>query len=339
MGELEDDKPLDRNYLDPVTGLSLANDERLIRAREAMILAVQLFNSTTFKFKTEVFCVLANIAWTYLLHEYYKRHTNVDIIQESGRALLLSQMIKRPDGPLSRGIKNNLKAVQDIRDTVEHQLLGRTDVMWFSLFQACCLNFDKTMCKLFGDELTLAHELSFALQFSNMDFDQLIKLQEYDIPAHIKALDARLQDGMKEDDLSDREYQFRVIYTLDSASKSRAHIEFIKPGTDKGREIRNVLVKPRIADQLYPYKPGRVAELVSRRSNKKFNLRNHTQAWRLFEVRPLGSAKQPENTNKDFCIYHVAHGDYTYSEKWIDHLVDQWSDEEKRAAVLAIRIN
>lgn len=339
MGEIEEDKSLDRNYRDPLTGLSLANDERLIRAREAIILAVQLFNSTTFKFKTEVFCVLANIAWTYLLHEYYKRHTDVDIINKSGRSLLLSQMIKRPDCPISRGIKNNLEAVQDIRDTVEHQLLGRTDTMWFNLFQACCLNFDKTIRKLFGNELTLAHELSFALQFSNLDFDQLIKLQESDIPAHIKALDARLQDGMSEDDLSDQEYQFRVIYTLDSASKSRAHIEFIKPGTAEGRKIRNILVKPKIADHLYPHKPSRVAELVAQRTDKKFSLHNHTQAWRLFKVRPPVDAKQPENTNKDFCIYHVAHKDYTYSEGWVDHLVDQWSDNEKRAAILAIRIS
>ena len=173
MGDIEDEKSLDPNYRDPVTGLSLSNDERLIRAREAMILAVQLFNSTTFRFKTEIFCVLANIAWTYLLHEYYKRRTNVDIIQESGRSLLLSQMIERTDCPISKGVKNNLKAVQDIRGTVEHQLLGRTDEMWFGLFQACCLNFDKTICKLFGDALTLSHELSFALQFSRMDFKQL----------------------------------------------------------------------------------------------------------------------------------------------------------------------
>ena len=339
MGGIEDDKPLDRNHRDPLTGLSPAKDERLIRAREAMILAVQLFNSTTFKFKTEVFCVLANIAWTYLLHEYYKRHTNVDIIQESGRSLLLSQMIKRPDCPVSKGIKNNLKAVQDIRDTVEHQLLGKTDVMWFSLFQACCLNFDTTIRKLFGDKLTLAHELSFALQFSNMDFDQLIKLQESEIPAHIKALDARLQDGMNEGDLTDREYQFRVIYTLDSASRGRAHIEFIKPGTAEGKKISYVLAKPQIADHLYPCKPSRVAKLVTQRSGNNFNLHNHTQAWRLFEVRPLVGAKQPENTNKDFCIYHEAHGDYTYSEKWVDYLVDQWSDEKKRATILAVRIS
>ncbi len=53
------------------TGLNLYDNERLIRAREAMILAVQVFNSPSCCFKTEIFAVLANIAWTYLLHAHY----------------------------------------------------------------------------------------------------------------------------------------------------------------------------------------------------------------------------------------------------------------------------
>ena len=56
---------------DSKTGLNLFDDERLLRAREAICLAVHVFNSPTTNFKTEVFAVLANIAWTYLLHEHY----------------------------------------------------------------------------------------------------------------------------------------------------------------------------------------------------------------------------------------------------------------------------
>ena len=52
-----------RSY-DPITGLNRFEDERLIRARESMILAVHIFNSAALKFKTEVFSVLACIAWT-----------------------------------------------------------------------------------------------------------------------------------------------------------------------------------------------------------------------------------------------------------------------------------
>src|SRR5438128_337837 len=47
-----------RYSFDPVTGLNLYRDERLIRAREAMVLAVTIFNSGSYRFKSEVFSVL-----------------------------------------------------------------------------------------------------------------------------------------------------------------------------------------------------------------------------------------------------------------------------------------
>lgn len=92
------------------TGLNLFDDERLIRAREAMILAVSIFNNPSFNFKTEVFSVVVNIAWTYLLHEYYLRK-GVKIIQ-ADRSLLLSQMISRGDCPLSKPAIRNLTAIK-----------------------------------------------------------------------------------------------------------------------------------------------------------------------------------------------------------------------------------
>ena len=120
-----------KNSFDPKTGLNLFDDERLIRAREAMILAVQVFNSAALNFKTEVFAVLANVAWTYLLHEFYDRK-GVKLIGDDGRSLLLSQMIDKSDCPITDGIRNNLWALKTIRDDVEHKLLGKSDIKWLS---------------------------------------------------------------------------------------------------------------------------------------------------------------------------------------------------------------
>ena len=326
-----------KQSIDPATGLNLFDDERLIRAREAMILGVQLFNTAAFRFKAEVFSVLVNIAWTYLLHEFYERK-KIKIVQKGGRSLLLGQMIERPDCPLSDGTKNNLRSLKTIRDEVEHKLLGKSDVKWFGLFQACCLNFDKAMCKLFGDQLTLAHELSFALQFGRMNVEQLSLLHKYESPPHIEALDGRLNEKLSEKELADLDYQFRVIYTIDSASKSQTHIEFVRPDSDEGKDIQNVLVQHKISDHLYPHKPGAVVRLVKQKSGKTFTSRNHLQAWRLFKVRPRKPAKQPENTDKGFCIYHAAHYDYTYSDQWVDHLVRQVNDVEKFATIKAVKI-
>jgi Domain of unknown function (DUF3644) len=318
------------------TGLNLYDDERLIRAREAMILAVQVFNSPTCCFKTEIFAVLSNIAWTYLLHQFYLK-SGVKIIGPDGRSLLLGQMLARQDCPLSQGMRNNLAAMKLIRDEVEHLLLRKSDLKWASLFQACCLNFNSMLVKWFGERLSLQRELAFALQFAKLDVDQAIILQKYELPEQIEALDARLRNELSEGEIADLEYQFRVIYTLDNASKSQAGIHFIAPGTEEAKEIKNVLVKYRVADEDYPYKPTRVAKLVSEKSGKKFMVSNHTQAWMLYKVRPKKGAKQPENTNKEFCIYHAAHSDYTYSEKWIVFLCDKVSSEGEFKKIKAVK--
>jgi hypothetical protein len=54
-------------------GLHLIGDELLIKAREAMLQAVQGFNNPRALFKSEIFIVTAVIAWTYLMHSHFKR--------------------------------------------------------------------------------------------------------------------------------------------------------------------------------------------------------------------------------------------------------------------------
>jgi hypothetical protein len=311
-----------KQSFDPVTGLNLYIDERLIRAREAMVLAVTIFNSGSYRFKSEVFAVLANIAWTYLLHEHYARK-GIPPLNADGTTFALSHMLSRPDCPVSKGTKNNLLSLKAIRDDVEHKMLGRSDVKWLALFQACCLNFDKTIVSWFGQRVSLQNDLSVALQFGKLELEQAAQLSAYDVPPNITALDALLKKEMKEEDIEDLEYQFRVVYTFDNASKGKAHIQFLSPDSEEGKTVKNVLQKFKIADELYRYKPGDVVRIVRKASGKKFLMSDHTTAWQKHKVRPPSKSKTPDKTNRDFCIYHPAHGDYTYNDKWIELLVAQ----------------
>jgi hypothetical protein len=319
---------------DPRTGLNQFDDERLVRAREAMILGVQVFNSPSVSFKTEVFTVLANIAWTYLLHEHYLRE-DVEIVDDQGKSLVLSKMLDRGDCPLPKGIKDNLRAIKTLRDEVEHFPLGPADTRWFSLFQACCLNFDKMICEMFGKDLSLAHDLQFALQFARPEIGHLSALMNYPVPPQIAALDARLQEGMTEEDLASLEYRFRVVYTLDAPQGVPANFKFVLPETAEGQEIHNVLARRVAADDLYPHKAKSVIDLVKEQSGQAFNSSHHTKAWKLFRVRPPSKSPQPDQTDKRYCIYHKAHRDYTYSDDWIARLVEEVSDPLRFAQIKA----
>ena len=330
---------LHRRAYDLQTGLNRYDDERLIRAREAMILAVQIFNSAALKFKTEVFCVLANVAWTYLMHEYYTRKTQVQIVNVDGFSMPLSEIIERSDCPLTDGIKQDLRVLKLLRDKVEHHLLGKADVKWLGLFQACCLNFDKAICNLFGPRLTLASDLAFALQFAQMNLEQVAIANKYEVPSDIEAIDAQLTEGISPEQLNNTEFQFQVVYTLTAAPKSKAHIQFVKPDYAEGKQIHNVLTKKVISDDEYPHKPGKVVRLVMTKTKKKtFTSHTHLQAIRLYKVRPKRGAPQPENTDKSYCIYHSAHGDYTYSDEWVAKLVGAVSNADEFAKLKAVKV-
>src|SRR5262245_11915263 len=49
------------------------SSELINKSREAALAAVQIFNNPAITFKSETFIVLMNIAWTYLLHAYYRK--------------------------------------------------------------------------------------------------------------------------------------------------------------------------------------------------------------------------------------------------------------------------
>ena len=319
---------------DHVTGLCPIDNERLVRAREAMIVAVELFNTPRIAFKAGVFSMLANVAWTYLLHEHYESN-GITIINKDGFSLLLSQMIDRPDCPLSKACKQNLFAIKEIRDVVEHRTIGSFDLKWLPLFQSTCLNFEKTLTTLFGGRLTLGHDLGFSLQFAKLSTEEIAKLQAQELPEHIAALDASLAAKLDEGDADNLEYQFKVVYTLTNASKAKAHFQFIQPESAEGKEIQNVLIKYKPAEDIWPLKPSDVVKLVARASGRKFTSDKHQRAWKLYKVRPKTGVGDPNITARDYCCYHPPYKSYTYSQAWVSFLVTQIADDERWAKLVA----
>lgn len=66
------------------------------------MMAVNVFNSPSLRFRTEQFAVLTIIAWTYLLHEYHETHLHESILKKNGDTVSLHELIKRPTCPLSK---------------------------------------------------------------------------------------------------------------------------------------------------------------------------------------------------------------------------------------------
>jgi len=150
------------------------------KSREAGLAAVQIFNSPLLTFKSEIFIVLMNIAWTYLLHAHYRRQ-KVEyryFKEKNGRRFFtktksgankhweLAQCLDYSGSPIDSDTGNNLRFLIGIRHEIEHQMTSHLDNALSAKFQACCLNYNQYLKDLFGDKYGIDRFLSLSLQFS-----------------------------------------------------------------------------------------------------------------------------------------------------------------------------
>ncbi|WP_245330603.1 DUF3644 domain-containing protein [Bradyrhizobium sp. AS23.2] len=177
------------------SGLHLVGDELLIKAREAMLHAVQGYNNPRAYFKSEIFIVTAVIAWTYLMHAHFKRHSvdyryrdrrTGDVLKTrhgADKHWELEACLGDANCPLDAATKANLKFLIEIRHEIEHQMTRRIDDFISAKLQATCLNFNAALKSMFGAEYGLDRELGVALQFAGIaktQRDQLLK--DTDLP-------------------------------------------------------------------------------------------------------------------------------------------------------------
>ncbi|UWQ38575.1 DUF3644 domain-containing protein [Leisingera aquaemixtae] len=308
-----------KRSFDLKTGLNPFLDERLIKSREAMKMAVSIFNNPTLEFRSETFSMLSNVAWTYLALEFSDRNGH-PITRKNGKALSLADFLKQTYCPFSEGVKNNLKAIIKIRDASEHTLLGPYDGSWMGLFQACCMNYERSIVEFFGDRLSLGREINFALQFSGLSVGQAEEMAKSDLPEVIKSVNSEIYKGMSAKDKDNLEFEFSVVYTTVASSKSKAKFNFVSPASSEGVEIANVLVKHKPSQETHPYTPSDVVDMVKKRSGKKFSTTDHTKMWQAHAVRPDGKSLNPGKTDLDYCYYHPVFKRYTYNDAWVDRI-------------------
>lgn len=286
--------------IDWETGLHLFGDELIVKSREAMLLAVQAFNNPKAPFKAEVFIVLAVIAWTYLLHAYFKtqkidyRYSRMkDGIKEfeqtkhgAFKYWELDKCLEHNQCPLEAGTKSNLKFLIAIRHEIEHQMTKSIDSALSAKLQACCINFNRWIKKLFGDRIGLDRDLALALQFTTFSFDQSKQLAAIsDLPQNILALQTEFESAFSDEQYNDPNYALRVAFIQKAVNKKGTAdqvVEFVRADSTEGREISRVLLKE---VEKKKFKPAQIVKIMRGQGFKKFRIDHHSELWKELDAR------------------------------------------------------
>jgi len=231
------------------------SDELIHKSREAALAAVQIFNNPQITFKSEMFIVLMNIAWTYMLHAYYRKHdVEYRYFKQNGKVRRfdrttkgafkyweLERCLNEEACPIDRDAANNLRFLIGVRHEIEHQMTMRIDASFSAKFQACCLNYNDHIKRLFGEEHAIDKHLAFSLQFSSISKEHAAQLEDQAfLPAHIQAFVEGFEAALSEEEFNSPKFAYRVLFVAKTANrKGQADevIEFVKADSELAKKV------------------------------------------------------------------------------------------------------
>lgn len=309
-----------------VRRLFSVKEELLKKSRESALAAVQIFNNPSITFKSETYVVLMVIAWTYLLHAYYreqkveyryykvgaKRRTFDRTKHGAFKYWELERCLNETRCPLDKPVIQNLRFLIGLRHEVEHQMTTRIDDLLSARFQACCINYHEAIVRLFGEQYGIAKHLALSLQFSSLAREQVDTLEKHpSLPGNIKAFILGFDGTLDRADFESAQFAYRVIFvpkTVNHPNQADQVITFVKPGSDLAKSVNATYAVVKETERP-KWLPKQIVDKMKSEGFMRFGMHNHTTLWKEH------SAKDP---SKGFGV-HVATAWYWY-ESWVDEV-------------------
>lgn len=314
--------------IDHETGLSIRGDELLIKAREAMIAAVQTFNSAGLTFRAELFIVTAIIAWTYLLHAWFKRegidyrYSGQTTKEGAEKFWELGQCLKHQKCPAKNGVVKNLNFLIEIRHEIEHRSTSRIDDALGAKLQSCALNFNDFVKREFGAQYGLERRLPIALQFVSFGAEQRTALKKAsNLPKNIEAAINAFEHGLTEDQIRDPAYRMSYGFVPIAAKKIGAAdtaVQIVSADSPEAAEIEKIIFKE-VNRKRYTAK--KVVAIVNSKGFKLFKMQDHTALWKKCDAK---------NEGKGFGCPGDYKGSWVWFDRWIDEVLNYCEAEGDR---------
>ena len=281
-------------------------NELLKKSLEAALNAVQSFNNPLTTFKTETFIVLMVIAWTYLLHAYYRSQRIEYKYYEQGlkrrkfkrdsegryRYWELKQCLKEEACPLDNPTKKNLLFLIGLRNEIEHHGSAGVDESLSSRYLACCLNYERYICELFGERYSLGTAAAFTLQFRDLTAVHVKKESVARLPSQVAKFIQKFEADLSDEEVNSTHYQCRLLFKPVSANRegqADAIIEFVRFDSEVAKEgnedHQQVVLKDRERNK---YRPTTIVKKMNEEGCPRFNIQHHTKLWQKLDAKNPG---------------------------------------------------
>ena len=300
--------------------------ELLAKSKEAALCAIKIYNDPLVRFKSESYIVLMIISWTYLLHGYY-RSKKIDyryFEQRNKRKKYdrtkhgaykyweLERCLNDAACPVDGDTQKNLRFLIALRHEVEHQMSVGLDGYLSGRYQACALNYNEYLGKLFGVRERLDGHLNFSLQFQELDLDQLAEHagKEQTPPTKLVSFVDTFDKTLTADEFNSPKYAYRLLFTrklVNKPGQADKVVEFVDAKSPAAQGIAKEywVVKH---EEKKKYRPLEVANAVRMAGFAKFRFnKEHLDMWKTEDAK---------NPAKGYGV--EVSGTWFWYQSWVD---------------------
>jgi uncharacterized protein DUF3644 len=269
--------------------------ELLSQSQDAALTATQVFNNPLVRFKSETFIVLMGIAWTYLLHAYFRskkieyryfqkvgKRRHFDRTKEGAfKYWELARCISVRRCPLDTDTVKNLEFLLGLRNEIEHHMSPALDSFVSARYQACALNFNFYIKKLFGQKYGIDQYLAYSLQFAEFSEEQIAAPAEEDLPPNIRSYIAEFDSRLSEDEIKSQRFAYRMLFVpklVGKVGQADRVVEFVRPGSPVADAVNREIVALKEVERP-KFRASQIVKQLQGEGFPYFAMHWHTRLW------------------------------------------------------------
>lgn len=304
-------------------------DKLLEKSKEAFLMAIEVYNKPSIRYRVEGFSFFICNAWELMLKAHIVKtrgESEIYYKDNPDRTITLENCIKMIDTNEHSPTRKNLLRIVDLRNTSTHFIVEEYEMVYIPLFQACVFNFTEKMMEYHGIDMAEVIPQNFlTLSVSMKSMNSAEIRAKY--PGQIADRLVSTMEAINEDiDSNNSSFAIRVEhyhYITKNASKATDMVHISKDA-EPGVQIIKELKDP---NDVFKYTAKKlIKEVNNRLGRSKTVLKNNGvpvqfNSYHLDLFNKYYGIKE----NQKLCYTYKAYSppSYSYSIQAIDFIADE----------------
>ena len=295
-------------------------DSLLEKSKEAFVMAIEIYNKPTIRYRVEGFSFFICNAWELMLKAHIINKLGNDSIyykDNPNRTITLENCIQKIFTNEKSPLRKNLMKIIELRNTSTHFVTEEYEMVYIPLFQACILNFVEKMQEFHDVDMTEVvpqNFLTLAVSMKALDTNTIRAKYPEEIAQKLIDANAQIEPMIAENNQSFAIKIEHLHYITKDKTKATSFVHIDKDAT-AGVKIIKELKDPNNTHK-YTMKSA-IKEIESRLQNLGIDFTMNQYIFDLFNK--VYGIKE----NLTYCYTHkqYAQPSYTYSMQAIEMIV------------------